>query len=72
MADNIGTDNLLNKNVSDGCLNPIVGYNIPNLSPYTLNVSGGGGQILQSIAESSNATIPGVWIFPITLPRELC
>ena len=55
-------DTLETNNNTESCINPVVGYSIPNEQPFRA------ANTLQNVTESSNVNVSGLWIFLFPLP----
>ena len=57
-------DTLETNNNTESCINPVVGYNIPNEEPFIVATT------LEDVTESSDVNVSGLWIFLFPLPRK--
>ena len=55
-------DTLETDNNTESCINPVVGYNIPNTEPFIAT------NTLLDVTESSDVNVSGLWIFILPLP----
>ena len=55
-------DTLETNNNTESCINPVVGYSVPNEEPFIAT------DTLQDVTESSDVNVSGLWIFLFPLP----